>query len=197
MLNWPPGRPCCRGVELRSEGLGRIFWTSLNLQIFEWEHRVAGHIKFFLYDCQKYEERFGFALQILNVCMPGASVLAADLETVYKKCWIRLVMWRWLTDNGSQNNCVKTAKNTKRIWWVLRFLWWLPFVIVLEASGCIFNNFSCIFDQLDYSVTTNMPVERSASLKSIDYLLLSIYSYLCHCKISIFKKTNFLLHERS
>lgn len=100
---------------------------------------VAEHILVVVvvYNCQKFEECMGFSVQTLNVCMPGVSVLTADLEIVDKKCWIRLVMWRWLTDNGSQNNCVKTARNIKRIWWVLHFLWCLPFTVVLETLCCL------------------------------------------------------------
>ena len=113
-----------------------------NFEFFEladiWRHKCSRTYSFFVvYNCQQFEECLGFSMQTLYVCMPGVSVLTADLEIVGKKCWIRLMMWRWLTDNGSQNNCVKTARNIKRIWWVLRFLWCLPFTIVLETLGCL------------------------------------------------------------
>lgn len=136
MLNCPPARPCCRGVDWERDS--GEFWILWVCRYLSWRHKCSRTYSFFVvYNCQKFEECLGFSMQTLNVCMPGVSVLTADLEIVGKKCWIRLVMWRWLTDNGSQNNCVKTARNIKRIWWVLHFLWCSPFTIVLETLGCL------------------------------------------------------------
>ena len=60
----------------------------------------------------------------------------------------------------------------------------------------LFNNFSCVFDSVDYEIT-NMPFQRSSSLKSINYTFVPIKLFIYVIVKDPFQIYYFLLLERS